>query len=55
VSSCCGSSELSAMANPVAYADRLTRRLVQHLGGDGGAGAAAAGAGEGVADCTASD
>jgi len=32
--SCCGSSELSAMGNPLAYADRLKQRMEQHLGGN---------------------
>jgi hypothetical protein len=38
-SSCCGLSDLSAMANPVAYADMLRERMMQHLGpSKGGAG-----------------
>jgi hypothetical protein len=51
-SSCCGFSELLAMANPVAYADTLRQRMAAHLGplqGSSTAAAAAAGAGAGVA------
>jgi hypothetical protein len=44
-SSCCdGQSDLSALANPLAYADTLRKRMDKHLGAT--ASAAAAGAGD---------